>query len=104
MGPQRFGVPKTQYVCNFFFDIALTMGPQRFFFEPIGYTDCDGTHWFCLVLRGSRWFGLVWGWELTSLSRLSHDDGTFTRGKLPQIIYSILFKRSAHSASLILEA
>ena len=30
MGPQRFGVPKTQYVCNFFFDIALTMGSQRF--------------------------------------------------------------------------
>ena len=69
-----------------FFDIALTMGPQRFFFEQIGYTDWDGTHWLCLVLRPSRWRAVVWGWELTCLSRLSHDDGTFTQGKLPQII------------------
>ena len=39
------------------------------------------------VLPGSRWRGVVWGWELTCLSRLSHDDGTFTKGKLPQIRY-----------------
>ena len=43
------------------------------------------TYSLCLALRGSRWFGVVWGWELTCLSRLSHDDGTFTQGKLPQI-------------------
>ena len=31
--PYGFGVPKTPYVYHFFFDIALTMGSQRFFFR-----------------------------------------------------------------------
>ena len=41
--------------------------------------------------RPAAWFGVVQGWDGTYLPRPSHDDGTFTQGKLPQIIYYILY-------------
>ena len=47
MGSQRFGVSKTQYVCNFFFDIALTMGSQRFFFRQNRFTNRSRARFSC---------------------------------------------------------
>ena len=41
--------------------------------------------------RGSPSCGVVQGWDGTYLPRPSHDDGMFTQGKLPQIIYYILY-------------
>ena len=38
----------------------------------------------CVAVRGCAWPAVVWSWELTYLSRLSQDDGTFGRSKLPQ--------------------
>ena len=44
-------------------------------------------HSSCSVLqRRAASFGVVQGWDGTYLPRPSHDDGTFTQGKLPQII------------------
>ena len=45
-----------------------------------------GLAWFGLGALGLAAFAVVWGWELTYLSRLSQDDGTFGRSKLPQIM------------------
>ena len=81
MGSQRFGVAKTQYVCHFFLTLHPLWAPSDLFFarmQNISCTEGDVTHWLCVLLPGSRWFGVVWGSELTCLSRLSHDDGTFT--------------------------
>ena len=89
--PYGFRCPEMQYVCHLF--LTLLWAPSDFFAIIPNFisTQGDVTHWLCFLLRGSRWRGLVWGWELTCLSRLSHDDGTFTQGKLPQIIYYIYY-------------
>ena len=44
-----------------------------------------GLAWFGVFCIGLAWFGRIRVWEATPLTRLSHDDGTFTSGKLPQI-------------------
>ena len=41
-----------------------------------------------VVRRPAASCGVVWGWGGTYLPRPSHDDGTFTQGKLPQTIFS----------------
>ena len=37
-----------------------------------------------ILRRPAAWLGVVQGWDGTYLPRPSHDDGTFTQGKLPQ--------------------
>ena len=78
MGSQRFGVSKTQYVCHFFVDIALTMGSQRFFLAKIvfpfdlwrgGRSGASGPS----GLNGYKDSGSEPGY-----TRPSHEDGTFT--------------------------
>ena len=44
-----------------------------------------------VVQRRTASHGVVQGWDGTYLPRPSHDDGTFTQGKLPQIIYFIFY-------------
>ena len=62
MGSQRFGVPKTEYVCHFFFDIALTIGSQRFLFDKTrlmaGFRlrELDVV-WLGLASLGFAWLG-----------------------------------------------
>ena len=45
--------------------------------------------WFGVAWPGLAWFEIPQVWEITSLTRLSQDDGTFTQGKLPRISISI---------------
>ena len=43
-----------------------------------------GAAWFSVLQRPAAWFSVVQGWDGTYLPRPSHDDGTFTQGRLPQ--------------------
>ena len=55
MGSQRFGVSKTQYVCNFFCVFALTLDSQRFQFPEKQYlTALLGGHFS--ILAYLTWF------------------------------------------------
>ena len=95
-GEQTFiSHPQTHFrtsleICELAFCEAIRINSSQLLRQHRFPARC-GTHSLCFVLRGSRWFAVVWGWELTCLSRLSHDDGTFTQGKLPQIRYYILY-------------
>ena len=72
-----------------FFDIDRGFEPYELFFckSRLIKDFAREEHAWRGVLRpraASR--AVVWNWELTYLPRLSHDDVTFTKGKLPQII------------------
>ena len=85
--PSDLGSQKRNTYATFFLTLHSLWAPSDFFFAQVPHVEVYRLRRHTLALPLSRWRSVVWGRDGTSLSRLSHDDGTFTKGKLPQIIY-----------------